>query len=125
MGGPDSIQRTWIVTVTPPSFVATPSTLSRPKNLPVGSSWLTSIPTFTEIHLPPGACVPYPAASLAFQRVAVWVLEGHLTFHVGDVAHDLGPGDSIELEEPVEHLYANTTDSDCRCAIVLARVKNP
>lgn len=28
-----------------------------------------------EVHLPPGARVPYPAASLAFQREAVWVLD--------------------------------------------------
>jgi transcriptional regulator with XRE-family HTH domain len=33
-----------------------------------------------EVHLPPGARVPYPAASLAFQREAVWVLDGRLTF---------------------------------------------
>ena len=37
-----------------------------------------------EVHLPPGASVPYPAASLAFQREAVWVLDGRLTFHEGD-----------------------------------------
>lgn len=38
-----------------------------------------------EVRLPPGGRVPYRAASLAFQREAVWVLDGRLTFHEGDV----------------------------------------
>jgi transcriptional regulator with XRE-family HTH domain len=78
-----------------------------------------------EIHLPPGVRVPYPAASLAFQRAAVWVPDGHLTFHEGDTVHELNPGDSIEVNEPVPHLYANTTDADCRYAIILTRVERP
>ena len=86
-------------------------------------------PTFpadiAEIHLPPGARVPYPAASLAFQRVAVWVLDGRLTFEEGDVVHELGPGDTIEVDEPVPHVYTNTSDAECRYAIILTRVGKP
>lgn len=78
-----------------------------------------------EVHLPPGARVPYPAASLAFQRVAVRVLEGRLTFHAGEAVHALGPGDSIEVDEPVPHVFANTGDAECRYAIVLSRVDRP
>ncbi|MEV6283000.1 XRE family transcriptional regulator [Kribbella sp. NPDC051770] len=78
-----------------------------------------------EVHLPPGAHIPYPAASLAFQREAVWVLEGHLTFHEGDVVHDLGPGDSIEVGEPVACVFANTSEEECRYAIILTRVGRP
>jgi len=78
-----------------------------------------------EVHLPPGARVPYPAASLAFQRVAVWVLDGRLTFLQGDAVHELNPGDSIEVDEPVAHVFSNTTDAECRYAIILARVETP
>ncbi|MFF3946008.1 helix-turn-helix domain-containing protein [Streptomyces sp. NPDC001902] len=78
-----------------------------------------------EVHLPPGARVPYPAASLAFQREAVWVLDGRLTFHEGDVVHELGPGDSIEVDAPVPCVFANTSDAECRYAIILTRVERP
>ncbi|MFI8184058.1 XRE family transcriptional regulator [Actinacidiphila glaucinigra] len=78
-----------------------------------------------EVHLPPGARVPYPAASLAFQRVAVWVLDGRLTFHEGDAVHELDAGDSIEIDEPVPHVFANTGDTECRYAVVLTRVARP
>ncbi|MCF4136847.1 MFS transporter [Streptomyces sp. Tue 6430] len=36
-----------------------------------------------EIRLPAGAAVSYPAASFAFARQVVWVLDGRLTFHEG------------------------------------------
>ena len=72
-----------------------------------------------------GARVSYPAASLAFQRVAVWVLDGRLTFHEGDAVHELDPGDSIEVDEPVAHVFANTSDAECRYAIILTRVDSP
>ncbi|MFI2299026.1 cupin domain-containing protein [Actinacidiphila glaucinigra] len=78
-----------------------------------------------EVHLPPGARVPYPAASPAFQRVAVWVLDGRLTFHEGDAVHELCAGDSIEIDEPVPHVFANTSDAECRYAVVLTRVARP
>ncbi|MET8639282.1 XRE family transcriptional regulator [Streptomyces sp. NPDC004680] len=78
-----------------------------------------------EVRLPPGARVSYPAASLAFQREAVWVLDGRLTFHEGDAVHELNPGDSIEVDEPVPCVFANTSDAECRYAVVLARVERP
>ena len=78
-----------------------------------------------EVHLPPGARVPYPAASLAFQREAVWVLDGRLTFHEGDVVHELNRGDSIEVDVPVPCVFANTSRAECRYAIILTRVERP
>ncbi|MFG2881127.1 helix-turn-helix domain-containing protein [Streptomyces sp. NPDC048297] len=78
-----------------------------------------------EIHLPPGARVPYPAAAFAFVRQIVWVLDGRLTFHDGDTVHELGAGDTIELGEPTERVFANTTDSECRYAVVLTRGTRP
>ncbi|MFB7509070.1 helix-turn-helix domain-containing protein [Streptomyces broussonetiae] len=78
-----------------------------------------------EIRLPAGARVPYPAAAFAFVRQVVWVLDGRLTFHDGDTVHELTAGDSLELGEPAERVFANTTDTECRYAVVLTRVITP
>ncbi|MDW6065683.1 XRE family transcriptional regulator [Streptomyces sp. FXJ1.4098] len=78
-----------------------------------------------EIRLPPGARVPYPAAAFAFIRQIVWVLDGHLTFRDGDTVHELDTGDTIELGEPAERVFANTTDTECRYAVILTRGTTP
>ncbi|KOV60567.1 helix-turn-helix domain-containing protein [Streptomyces sp. MMG1121] len=78
-----------------------------------------------EIRLPAGARVPYPAAAFAFVRQVVWVLDGRLTFHDGDTVHELDAGDTIELGEPAERVFANTTGTECRYAVVLARGSTP
>ncbi|MBO3737456.1 helix-turn-helix domain-containing protein [Actinoplanes flavus] len=78
-----------------------------------------------EIHLPPGARVPYPAAAFAFIRQVVWVLDGELTFHDGDTVHVLGPGDTIELGEPAERAFVNATGSECRYTVILTRHTAP
>ncbi|MGP3770610.1 helix-turn-helix domain-containing protein [Streptomyces sp. SDT5-1] len=78
-----------------------------------------------EIRLPAGAEVPYPAAAFAFHRQVIWVIEGHLTFHEGDTVHELDPGDTVELGPPAACVFANTTDTDCRYAVVLVRAEAP
>ncbi|MFH8800819.1 helix-turn-helix domain-containing protein [Streptomyces sp. NPDC017936] len=78
-----------------------------------------------EIRLPAGARVPYPAAAFAFVRQLVWVLDGRLTFHDGDTVHELDAGDSLELGEPRDRVFANTTDAECRYAVVLTRGARP
>lgn len=78
-----------------------------------------------EVHLPAGARVPYPAAAFAFVRQVVWVLDGRLTFHEGDTVHELDEGDTIELGEPTPRVFANTTDTECRYAVVLSRGTQP
>jgi transcriptional regulator with XRE-family HTH domain len=78
-----------------------------------------------EIRLPAGARVPYPAAAFAFIRQIVWVLDGRLTFHEGDLLHELEAGDTIELGEPAPCVFANTTDAECRYAVVLTRDTQP
>ncbi|MFG2957795.1 helix-turn-helix domain-containing protein [Streptomyces sp. NPDC048291] len=78
-----------------------------------------------EIRLPAGARVPYPAAAFAFVRQLVWVLDGRLTFHDGDTVHELDAGDTIELGAPAERVFANTTDAECRYAVVLTRDAQP
>ncbi|MEU9242960.1 XRE family transcriptional regulator [Streptomyces sp. NPDC048385] len=78
-----------------------------------------------EIRLPAGARVPYPAAAFAFVRQLVWVLDGRLTFHDGDTVHELEAGDTVELGAPAERVFANTTGSECRYAVVLSRDTRP
>ncbi|MFB8031243.1 helix-turn-helix domain-containing protein [Streptomyces sp. NPDC056465] len=78
-----------------------------------------------EIRLPAGARVPYPAAAFAFVRQVVWVLDGRLTFHTGDTVHELDAGDTIELGDPVPRVFANTTDTECRYAVILSRGTQP
>ena len=78
-----------------------------------------------EIRLPPGVRVPYPAAAFAFIRQIVWVLDGRLTFHDGDTVHQLDTGDTIELGEPAERVFANTADTECHYAVILTRGTAP
>ncbi|MFC9083942.1 hypothetical protein ACFTY7_44700 [Streptomyces sp. NPDC057062] len=42
-----------------------------------------------------------------------------------NVVHELDPGDSIEVDEPVPCVFADTSDAECRHAVVLARVERP
>ncbi|WP_405876237.1 helix-turn-helix domain-containing protein [Streptomyces sp. NBC_00005] len=78
-----------------------------------------------EIRLPAGARVPYPAAAFAFVRQVVWVLDGRLTFHDGDTVHELEAGDTIELGDPTDRVFANTSEAECRYAVVLTRGAQP
>lgn len=78
-----------------------------------------------EIRLPPGAQVPYPAAAFAFIRQLVWVLDGRLTFHEGDLVHELHAGDTLELGEPAPRTFVNNTGTECRYVVVLTRHQQP
>src|SRR5262245_19119809 len=81
-----------------------------------------SIPIeLTEVELPAGASVSFPASSYAFISQVMWVLEGRLTFVEEDIAHDIGPGDSFELGAPVDRTFRNKTDAPCRYLVVVLR----
>ena len=75
----------------------------------------------TEVDLPPGASVSFPAASYHRMSHVIWVLAGRLTFVEGDVTHDLGPGDSLEFGPPADCTYRNDRDTACRYLVVLVR----
>ena len=74
-----------------------------------------------EVDFPPGATVSFPAASYAFISQVIWVLGGHLTFVEGDVTHDLGPGDSLELGSPADCTFRNDGATACRYLVVVLR----
>src|SRR5947209_20188899 len=81
----------------------------------------TSPIELTEVDLPPGASVSFPAASYRQMSHVIWVLAGRLTFVEGDVMHDLGPGDSLEFGPPADCTYRNDRDTACRYLVVLVR----
>jgi transcriptional regulator with XRE-family HTH domain len=74
-----------------------------------------------QVELPAGATVSFPAASYAFISQVIWVLAGRLTFVEGDVTHDLGPGDSLELGAPADCTFRNDGATACSYLVVVLR----
>jgi quercetin dioxygenase-like cupin family protein len=79
----------------------------------------------TEVILPPGARVPYPAGAYAFIAQLVWVLEGRLTLTDGPAVHDLAAGDTFELGEPRAREFRNDGPDGCRYVVVVTRTATP
>jgi transcriptional regulator with XRE-family HTH domain len=79
----------------------------------------------TEVVLPAGARVPYPAGAYAFIAQLVWVLSGRLTLADGPAVHVLSAGDTFELGEPRAREFRNETAGDCRYLVVVARKAAP
>ena len=82
---------------------------------------MTSPIELTQVDLPPGASVSFPAASYHRMSHVIWVLSGRLTFVEGDVTHDLRPGDSLEFGPPADCTYRNDGAAPCRYLVVLVR----
>ena len=81
----------------------------------------TSPIELTQVDLPPGASVSFPAASYHRMSHVIWVLSGRLTFVEGEETHNLGPGDSLEFGPPADCTYRNDGASPCRYLVVLVR----
>jgi len=79
----------------------------------------------TEVTLPAGARVPYPAGAYAFIAQLVWVVSGELTMADGPAVHVLRPGDTFELGEPQSREFRNETADDCRYLVVVVRTATP
>ena len=75
----------------------------------------------TEVTLPPGAHVPYPAAAYAFIAQLVWVLSGQLTLTDGAERRVLAVGDTFELGQPRSREFRNETAEECRYVVVVTR----
>ncbi|MEK6310593.1 MULTISPECIES: helix-turn-helix domain-containing protein [Curtobacterium] len=75
----------------------------------------------TEVRLPAGREVAYPASAYAFLRHCIWVLDGTLELVVGDAVTRLGAGDRIELGEPADVVYRNAGDDPVRYVVVVVR----
>jgi quercetin dioxygenase-like cupin family protein len=74
-----------------------------------------------EVRLPGGAEVAFPPDTYSFVHHQIWLLEGRLEFHEGDVVHEMGPGDCLQLGPPVPCRYANPTATECRYLVALTR----
>ena len=79
----------------------------------------------TEVVLPAGARVPYPAGAYAFIAQLVWVLSGQLTLADGPAVHVLSAGDTFELGEPRPREFRNESAGDCRYLVVVTRKAAP
>ena len=79
----------------------------------------------TEVTLPPGARVPYPAGAYAFIAQLVWVLSGRLTLTDGPAVHALAEGDMFELGEPRQREFRNDGADDCRYLVIVTRTATP
>jgi transcriptional regulator with XRE-family HTH domain len=79
----------------------------------------------TEVMLPAGARVPYPAGAYAFIAQLVLVLSGQLTLADGPAVHLLSAGDTFELGEPRPREFRNDTAGDCRYLVVVTRKAVP
>ncbi|WP_258371722.1 XRE family transcriptional regulator [Curtobacterium sp. MCBD17_023] len=75
----------------------------------------------TEVRLPAGREVAYPASAYAFLRHCIWVVDGTLDLQAGDTTSRLGAGDRIELGEPADVVYRNPGDEPCRYVVVVVR----
>ena len=86
--------------------------VAAPKDIPV---------ELTEVALPPGAAISFPAASYAFISQIIWGLTGRLTFAEGATVHEIGPGDSLNLGAPADCTFRNDTAEECRYLVVVLR----
>lgn len=71
------------------------------------------------VELPAGAIVPMPAASYAFMRQLIWVLEGELVFVEGDLRHELRSGDCLELGPPSACAFRNEGGEPVTYAVIV------
>ena len=76
----------------------------------------------TEVVLPAGGRVAYPAAAFSFLRHTVWVLEGELVLREGSAGTVLGAGDALEFGEPADVEYVNDTAATCRYVVIVAHL---
>jgi transcriptional regulator with XRE-family HTH domain len=74
-----------------------------------------------EVELPAGARVAFAADAYALVHQQIWVLDGHLRLHEGDVVHELDRGDCLQLGPPAPRAYVNPTDRPCRYVVALTR----
>jgi transcriptional regulator with XRE-family HTH domain len=75
----------------------------------------------TEVRLPAGREVAYPASAYAFLRHCIWVVDGVLELVVGSESTRLAAGDRIELGDPADVVYRNPGDGPTRYVVVVVR----
>lgn len=79
----------------------------------------------TEIVLPAGAGVTYPARAYAGLHQQVWVLEGAVELREGSRRHLLEPGDCLELGDPADCTFTAAGGAPARYLVAVARRPGP
>lgn len=72
-------------------------------------------------ELPAGKAISYPAAAYRFIAQQIWVLEGELRFHEGELVHDLRAGDCLALRGAFDCTFENASAAPCRYLVAIAR----
>ncbi|AOX67471.1 hypothetical protein BJK06_02695 [Curtobacterium sp. BH-2-1-1] len=75
----------------------------------------------TEVRLPSGREVAYPASAYAFLRHCIWVVDGVLELVVRGEPTRLAAGDRIELGDPADVVYRNPGEEPTRYVVVVVR----
>lgn len=75
----------------------------------------------TEVELPPGKHVSFPASTYVNLKHVVWVEEGELVLREGGERHVLKAGDSLGFGPPSDVTYANESKKPCRYIVTLMR----
>jgi transcriptional regulator with XRE-family HTH domain len=73
----------------------------------------------TEILLPAGARVNYPAAAYSFIHQQVWLIKGKLVVEMGEEQYRLQAGDCLEFGPPADTSFANESDENCRYLVAI------
>ena len=71
------------------------------------------------IELPAAAEIPMPASAYRFARQLIWVLSGSLVFLEGEIRHDMGEGDCLELGAPADCVFKNESPGTCVYLVAL------
>ncbi len=74
-----------------------------------------------EVTMPPGKSAVLPAASYAFIRQVVWLMEGELVVTDPDGSHLLSVGDCLGFGPPAEVTISNESAAPARYVVALTR----
>ena len=74
------------------------------------------------VELPAGATVRFPAASYAFIRQQIWLIDGRLDFTEGSVVHRMRPGDCLSLGPPSDCVFHAPGPKPAVYLVALVRV---
>lgn len=73
------------------------------------------------VELPPHSAVPMPLISYLSRRQLIWVLEGCLSFTEGSQTFEMQAGDCLELGDPADCVFKNSSAAVCRYAVIVLK----
>ena len=73
----------------------------------------------TEVEMPAGARIAYPATAYTFVQQQLWMLSGALRLIEGDLIHDLVTGDCLAFGPPADCVFENISPEPCRYLVAV------